>query len=130
MPGKTHNIVLINDDNVIREMMKLCLETIPNCKVIVVNSGVEAIELAATEKIDVILLDIDERMLEQNCLVVIKTIKQAPSTNQVPLILLTWALQSQEMIKLQQTKEIKAIAKSFDLLHLANEISTLLGWKQ
>lgn len=128
MSINTQRMLLLDCDCAIEEMMRLCLETIPNCKVIVVNSGVEAIDKAATEKIDAILLDIDRRMPDLSWSEIIKDLKQNPVTYSIPLILLNSTPQSQTLQELQQTGAIKAISKSFDLLILANQISTLLDW--
>ncbi len=129
MPSNTRHIVLINSDDLIQEMMQFCLETILNCKLIAVHSGLEAIERASEEVIDAILLDLDQDLLSLNNREIISDLKQNPLTNSIPLVLLTSFPQSQEIIKFQRMGEIKAIAKSFDLSNLAERLSTLLDWK-
>ncbi|MGL5075302.1 MAG: response regulator [Waterburya sp.] len=124
---KTRRILLIHTDDAIAEMMLLCLETISDCEVTTVNSGIKAIE-RATEA-DAILLDLDEQMPDLCWREIVQNLEQNPSTNSIPLILLTATPQSQEMLTFQQQKKIRAIAKSFDLLNLANQISILLNWQ-
>ncbi|MEL6578549.1 MAG: response regulator [Cyanobacteria bacterium J06621_12] len=137
MPIKTRRILLINCDRAIEEMMQLCLETISDCRVIVVNSGFEAIEKAATKQIDAILLDLDGQMPDLSWSILIKAFSQNPLTSSIPLVLLTSAPQSQEVVRLQQTREIRdtstasfVIVKSFDLLSLTQQISTVLNWTE
>jgi CheY-like chemotaxis protein len=124
---KTRRILLIHTDDAIAELMLLCLETIADCEVTTVNSGIKAIE-RATEA-DAILLDLDEQMPDLCWREIVQNLEQNPSTNSIPLILLTATPQSQEMLTFQQQKKIRAIAKSFDLLNLANQISILLNWR-
>ncbi|MGD1918559.1 MAG: response regulator [Pleurocapsa sp.] len=128
MPVETRRILLVNCDPGIKEMIQLCLETIPNCKVIIVNSNIEAIERASARQISAILLDLDEISADLSWSEIIKDLKQNQFTNSIPLILLTHTPQAKEIVKLQQAKGIKAIAKSFNLLSLASQLSVLLGW--
>ena len=124
MPTKIRRILLIHADDAVKEMLLLCLETIPNSKIIAIDSGTEAIEKAA--EVDIILLDVDEAMPDLYWQEIFQNLNQNSLTNLIPVILLTATPQSQELIEFQQTESVKAIAKSFDLLHLANHLSTLL----
>ncbi|MBW4537221.1 MAG: response regulator [Pleurocapsa minor HA4230-MV1] len=123
---KTRRILLIHTDDAIAEMMLLCLETIADCEVTTVNSGIQAIERAS--EADAILLDLDEKMPDLCWREIVQNLKQDSLTNAIPLILLTATPQSQELLEFQKNEELKAIAKSFDLLNLANQISLLLNW--
>lgn len=128
MSIQTRRILLIHPHDVIEEMMQLCLETIPDCEVITVNSGFEALEKASAEQIGAILLDLDETMPDLCWEEICQNLTQNPLTNSIPLILLTATPQSQELLEFQQTKKIKAIAKTFDLLNLTTQVSRLLKW--
>lgn len=123
---ETRRILLIHAEDAIAELMLLCLETIPDSEVITVDSGMEGIENASAA--DVILLDIDEIMPDLCWREIVQNLKQNSLTNSIPLILLTATPQSQELLEFQKNEELKAIAKSFDLLNLANQISLLLNW--
>ena len=109
-------------------MMLLCLETIPNCKVIVVSSGIETVDKAFPEENAAILLYIDDQASDLGWSKIIRAIEQNPATNCIPLILLTSTPQAQDIVELQRTKEVETIALSFDLSNLASQISTLLAW--
>lgn len=124
MPIKTRRILLIHADDVVKEMLLLCLETIPNSEVITVDSGIEAIVKAI--EVDLILLDIDEAMPDLCWQEIFQNLKRNFLTYSIPIILLTATPQSSELIKFQQTRSITAIAKFFDLLNLANHLSILL----
>lgn len=125
MPIKTRRILLIHADDVVKEMLLLCLETIPNCEVITVGFGIEAIVKAI--EVDLILLDVDEAMPDLGWQEIFQNLKQNSLTYSIPIILLTATPRSQELVEFQQTRSITALAKSFDLLNLANHLSTLLN---
>jgi len=124
MSTKIRRILLIHADDAVKEMLLLCLETIPNSQIIAINSGIEAITKAA--EVDFILLDMDEAMPDLRWQEIFQNLKQNSLTYPIPIILLTATPQSQELIELQKTESVRAIAKSFDLLNLANDISNLL----
>ncbi|MEL6911406.1 MAG: response regulator [Cyanobacteria bacterium J06598_4] len=124
MSTKIRRILLIHADDAVKEMLLLCLETIPNSQIIAINSGIEAITKAA--EVDFILLDMDEAMPDLRWQEIFQNLKRNSLTYPIPIILLTATPQSQELIELQKTESVRAIAKSFDLLNLANDISNLL----
>lgn len=122
---KVRRILLICADEATEEMLLLCLETIPNCEVITVNFGIEEREEAV--EADAVLLDIDETMPDFGWREIVQNLQQNSLTNNIPLILLTATPQSQELLEFQKTVSVRAIAKSFDLLNLASQISRLLN---
>ena len=124
---QTRRILLIHAEDTVKEMLLLCLETITDCKVVTVNSGIEGIEKAS--EADVVLLDLDETMPDLCWQEIVRSLKQDPLTSSIPLMLLTATPYSEEIFEFQKTGEVRAIAKSFDLLKLANHLSILLDWK-
>ncbi|MBE9046869.1 response regulator [Pleurocapsales cyanobacterium LEGE 10410] len=121
---EVRRILLIHADDAVKEMLLLCLETIPCCEVITVDSGIEGIDKAS--EADAILLDIDETMPDLCWREIAQNLQQNLVTRNIPLLLLTATPQSSELIEFPKTASVKAIAKSFDLLNLASEISGLL----
>ncbi|MDJ0595093.1 MAG: hypothetical protein QNJ72_34795 [Pleurocapsa sp. MO_226.B13] len=49
---------------------------------------------------------------------IFQNLQQNLLTRNIPLILLTATPQSRELLEFQQTREVQAIAKSFDLLNI------------
>lgn len=123
---QARQILIIHADDVIKEILLLCLETIPNCQAIAVDSGIESIEKA--QEVDAILLDVDEIIPDLDWREIVRYLQQNSSTNSIPLILLTTTPQAQELIEFQEKKAVKAIAKSFNLMTTANRIADLLNW--
>ena len=126
MDFKVRRILIVHADDVIREVLLLCLETIPDCEAIAVNSGMEGIEKA--QSVDAVLLDIDSMIPDICWREIVQNLQQNSATNSIPLILLTATPQSPELTELQQVKSVKAIAKSFDLMTTADRVAVLLNW--
>jgi len=124
MSTKIRRILLIHANDAVKEMLLLCLETIPSSEIIAIDSGIEAIAKAA--EVDFILLDTDEAMPDLRWQEIFQNLKRNSITYSIPVILLTATPQSQELIELQKIESVRAIAKTFDLLNLANAISNLL----
>ena len=108
-------------------MLLLCLETIPNCKAIAVNSGIEGIEKA--QSVDAVLIDVDETIPDLSWQELVENLQQSPLTNSIPLILLTANPQSQEIIQFQKQGDIRTIVWSFDLLTTADRVAISLNWQ-
>lgn len=126
MDIKARRILIIHADDAIKEMLLLCLETIPNCRAIAVSSGIEGIKQA--KEVDAILLDVDEAIPDLGWREIARCLQQDPLTNSIPIILLTATPRSDELIKFQLVNEVKAIAKTFDLMATAERVADLLNW--
>ncbi|MEM8675726.1 MAG: response regulator [Cyanobacteria bacterium P01_G01_bin.67] len=127
MNMKVRRILIIHADEVIKEMLLLCLETISDYEVIAVNSGIEGIEKA--QSVDAILLDVDQTMPDLCWREIVQCLLQNSATNSLPLILLTATPQTPELSELQKVKSVKAIAESFDLMTTAARVTAMLNWK-
>ena len=123
---KTRHVLLIYPDDAIREMLLLCLETIPQCQVNTVNSGIEAMKNLA--HIDAIVLDSDESLPGINWRDLVGYLQQNSTTKTIPLILLTATPYSLELLECQRNSNIKAIAKTFNLMNIADRVAQLLNW--
>ena len=124
---KARRILIVHTDNLIKEILLLCLETIPHCKAIAVNSGIEGIEKA--QSVDAVLIDVDETIPDLSWQELVENLQQSPLTNSIPLILLTANPQSQEIIQFQKQGDIRTIVWSFDLLTTADRVAISLNWQ-
>lgn len=86
MSDKKSKVLLVEDDSMIVEMYKLRLEE-GGFEVIVTDKGSEAIELAAKDQPDIILLDII--LPEIDGFAILQSIKADGSTKNIPVLLLT-----------------------------------------
>jgi CheY-like chemotaxis protein len=80
-------ILVIDDDNGIREVIQICLEAIAGWNVLVAASGKEGLAIANTYKPDAILLDV--MMPHFDGIATFQELKTNCETQTIPTILLT-----------------------------------------
>jgi CheY-like chemotaxis protein len=124
----TRRILLIENENVIRELTQLCLETEAGWEVLTTASSYEAIVKTETEQLDAILMDVDAFVCEQDLSVTLQQLQSNPVTYHIPVILLT-TLANVEISQMVKLGVRAAIAKPFDLMTLAQQVAEVLNWK-
>jgi len=121
------HILLIDDEDDIREVTAVSLETVAGWQVSSARSGVDGIELAKKALPDAILLDV--MMPEQDGPATLRLLRNNEVTARIPVIFLTAKAQSIERERLQAIGAAGTLAKPFNPLTLANEISEILKWQ-
>lgn len=124
---ETKKILIVDNEEYIQEVTKICLETTTKWQVITAGSGIEGIKKAEMEKPDAILLDV--MMPEMDGITAFKHLQQNLETKEIPVIILTATIQSSDNYRYTDLGIKAAIAKPFSPLTLAQEISQALGWK-
>lgn len=119
-------ILVVDNEEYIQEVTKICLQTTAKWEVITASSGIEGIQKAETEKPDAILLDV--MMPDMDGITTFKSLKENSITNTIPVIFLTAKVQNTERSRYTDLGIKAAIAKPFSPLTLAQEISEILGW--
>jgi CheY-like chemotaxis protein len=125
--GMTPRILVIDDEADIREVTALSLETVAGWQVIVAPSGAQGIQSASLEQPDAILLDV--MMPDIDGPTTFRILKQNGNTAHIPVLLLTAKVQGADRRKLETLGAAAVLAKPFDPLTLAHQISGILGWK-
>ncbi len=120
-------ILIVDDDERIREVVKICLIKLAKWQVIIATSGQEAISTAIAEQPDAILLDVS--MPDLNGIETLQKLQLDDRTSAIPVIFLTAKVLRSEQLHYQQLGVAGFIAKPFDPLQIATEISRLLNWK-
>lgn len=127
---KTRRILLIiENENSIREVTQLCLETIAGWEVMTTDLVSEGVAIAASEQVDAILLDLNEMMSDREWLEILQQLHKDLIIQQIPIILLTSTEQYKDLPQLTQLGVTRAIIKPFNLLALANQVATALQWE-
>lgn len=85
-PEKKHHILLIEDDKFVHELYQRALAKI-NFLITSAFNGIEGLDLAKKQNVDLILLDI--LLPKLNGIDVLKRLKSDPRTSDIPVILLT-----------------------------------------
>nr|WP_199316730.1 response regulator [Chroococcidiopsis sp. [FACHB-1243]] len=119
-------ILIIDDEDDIREVAQLSLEAVGGWEVATAASGIEGLEKAAAEQPDAILLDV--MMPDMDGIATFKQLQANPTTGHIPVILLTAKVQSAERQRFAQLGMTAAIDKPFDPMELADRVTEILGW--
>ena len=119
-------VLVVDDDDVIREVAKVALEVVGGWQVIAVGSGLEAQEKARSESPDVVLLDV--MMPGMDGPRTAAALEEDPDTRAIPVVFLTAKLSDPITMGPSGRNLAGVIAKPFDPMTLATEISQLLGW--
>lgn len=120
------HILLIDDEDDIREIAQLSLEILGGWVVLLANSGREGIQQAQTHQPDAILLDV--MMPELDGLATFQQLQANPVTQGIPVILLTAKVQSPDQRKFNELGVSGLITKPFEPLALAEQVAKILGW--
>jgi CheY-like chemotaxis protein len=120
-------ILLIDDENDVREVTKLCLETAKDWEVQTASSGIEGLAMAGVAHPDAILLDV--MMPGMDGPTTLKRLQSAATTEHIPVILFTAKLQAADLRRFADLGVAAVIAKPFDPMKLAGQVAEALGWK-
>lgn len=121
-------VLIIDDEDDIRQVAALSLETVAGWTVLLANSGKKGIECAADGQPDAILLDV--MMPEMDGPTTFLQLKENRKTANIPVLLLTAKVQGADQRKLRELGVAAILVKPFDPLSLAGEISKVLGWSE
>jgi CheY-like chemotaxis protein len=119
-------ILVIDDEEDIREVAQLCLETVGGWEVMTAGSGSEGLAKAEADAPDAILLDV--MMPEMDGPTTFQKLQENQATQDIPVILLTAKVQAAEQRKFAQLGVKAVLTKPFDPLMLANQVAKVLGW--
>jgi len=122
----SRKILLVDDEDDIREVAQMSLEMTAGWEVLTAASGAEALRLAAAERPDAILLDV--MMPGMDGPATARALKAASPTAEIPVILLTAKVQAADRRRFDDLGVAGILAKPFDPMSLANEVSGVLGW--
>ncbi len=123
----TRRILIVDDEDDIREVAALSLETVANWEVLTANSGRAGIARAAEERPDAILLDV--MMPEMDGPTTFLELRRQHETSTIPVLLLTAKVQGADQRRFAALGVAAVLFKPFDPLTLAQQISDALGWK-
>ena len=118
------NILIIDDEEDIKEIAKMGLEMVTDWTVITASTGKEGLRLAENIQPAVILLDL--MMPEWDGQETCKRLKANLNTANIPVILMTAKTQSAIAPKLTQLNFAGVITKPFRPLELPEQINNIL----
>jgi CheY-like chemotaxis protein len=122
-----HRILIVDDEDDIREVAALSLETIAGWKVAVASSGAQGLARAIEFQPDAIVLDV--MMPGMDGPATFRELCKNPATAHIPVLLLTAKVQSSDQRRFADLGVAAVLFKPFDPLTLATQIEDALGWK-
>lgn len=118
-------ILIIDDEDDIRKLVKMSLEFTGGHHVVVADNGLTGIEMAGNELPDVILLDV--MMPKLDGFETYKRLQSNLKTKDIPVIFLTAKAQKAEVASGLQLGAIGYITKPFDPMKFTEEMEALLS---
>ena len=122
----TKQILVIDDEAAIQEVVQSCFEDLAGWTVITASSGRTGFAQALTAKPDAIVLDV--LMADMDGLTLLRQLKANPTTEAIPVVLLTIATDFADSQNCAALGAIGAIAKPFDPFSLVEQVASFLGW--
>ncbi|HSU17338.1 response regulator [Longimicrobium sp.] len=124
----SRRILIVDDEDDIREVAQMSLEMVAGWEVIPASSGEEGIRLAAEHRPDAILLDV--MMPGMDGPATAQRLGEDAATSAIPIILLTAKVQAADRRRFEGLGVAGVLAKPFDPMDLARQVSASLGWPE
>jgi CheY-like chemotaxis protein len=124
----SRKILLVDDEDDIREVAQMSLEMTAGWEVVTAASGAEALRVAAAERPDAILLDV--MMPGMDGPDTARALRASGETGAIPIILLTAKVQAADRKRFDDLGVAGVLSKPFDPMELAAQVSGLLGWTE
>jgi two-component system alkaline phosphatase synthesis response regulator PhoP len=122
----TRRILIVDDEDDIREVAQVSLELVGQYEVLTASSGRDGVRSARDEQPDAILLDV--MMPDMDGPATLAELLADPLTRNIPVVFLTAKTQSSERLRLSKLGAAGILTKPFDPLQLASEVATTLHW--
>jgi CheY-like chemotaxis protein len=123
-----HRVLIIDDEDDIREVAALSLEATAGWTIYTAASGREGMKVAEQEKPEAILMDV--MMPEMDGPTTFKHMQQNPAISGIPVVLLTAKVQGVDQRRFAGLGVAAVLFKPFDPLTLASQICDVLGWQE
>ena len=122
----SRRVLIVDDDDAIREVAQASLEMVAGWQVAVASSGLEGLTMAAADPPDAIILDV--MMPSMDGPTTFARLQADARTRDVPVVLLTAKVQPAERRRWEGLGVAGVLAKPFDPLGLSAQVADLLGW--
>ena len=124
MTDRVRRVLVVDDDELLREVAKASLELVAGWSVSTAASGAEAQRKARAEHPDAIMLDV--MMPGQDGPTTFAQLREDAATSDIPVIFLTAKNHTEGW---NGNDPAGVIGKPFDAMRLAAQVSRLLGWE-
>lgn len=123
----SRRILLVDDDDGIREVARAALELVGGYEVATASSGHEALAAAVALRPDLVLLDVMMPGLDGPT--TFARMQAEEGLRDVPVVFLTAKTQAAELRRFADLGVAGVLTKPFDPMRLPRDIESLLGWR-
>ncbi len=125
----TREVLVVDDDDSVREITQLTLETVAGWHVRTASGGAMALEMLRERRPELVLLDV--MMPGMDGPATFRAMQADPLLRDVPVVFLTAKLQIGGGAQPWDGLDVAGvISKPFDPMSLAAQVSDLVGWAQ
>jgi CheY-like chemotaxis protein len=119
-------VLVIDDDDGVREVIQICLEAVAGWEIITADSGLDGIAIAEVNQPDAILLDV--MMPYMDGPETFRRLQKNLKTQHIPIILLTAKAKISEQKQFRDLGVTGVITKPFDPQNLVEQMYIILNW--
>lgn len=119
-------ILILDDEECIREVVQVCLEDLGGWETITAESGSEGLLKAEAQSLDAILLDLS--MPDMDGFVFFQKLQENPATQSIPVVLLTAKILPDDLVRFAQMGVAGVITKPFNPVTICEQLAEILGW--
>lgn len=121
-------IVLVEDDDDLRMVASMSLQSMGGHKVLALESGARAVAEAANFTPDLLILDVSMPVMDGPQ--TLAALRQQPALQDVPAVFLTAHTQAKQVAQYRSLGAVDVIAKPFDPQHLCDRVQAVLELPQ
>lgn len=122
----TKRILVVDDDDGVREIIQLSLEVAAGWDVLTADCGQAGVAIAKAQNPDLILLDV--MMPDEDGITIFHQLQDDPLTQSIPTILLTAKARMSERQEFMKIGVMGIIIKPFQARQLVQQIQQMVGW--
>lgn len=122
----TKTVLLVEDEDFIREIAAAALETIGKFNVVTAATGDEAVRLAVTERPDAILLDVMMSVMDGPT--TLSALRSDARTADIPVAFITAKVHAADQQALMALGVRAVLSKPFDPIVLPEQVRATFGW--
>jgi CheY-like chemotaxis protein len=119
-------ILIVDDEDDIREVAQVSLELLGHYEVLTASCGRDGVDSARADQPDAILLDV--MMPDLDGPATLAALRADPATRDIPVLFLTAKTSAAEQTRLAKLSVAGILTKPFDPLKLAADVAAALRW--
>lgn len=123
--GYSHTLITVDDSSTMRRIIKNTLLKIGFSNVLEAGNGIEALEVIAQNKVDLIITDWN--MPEMDGLTFVKTLRSKDKYKEVPILMITTEAAKEDILTALRSGVNNYVVKPFTPEILQEKVFKLLG---